>query len=113
MLSESNDIFFSLSLVLQTTASVPLVVFSLCSHSVLVKEDRAGIALIWVMVYGEIRAGVTPPWCPVTQQRVKLESVGLALSMYKGGEEGSREGRGVRLAASGSLKFCTWHQECF
>lgn len=92
MLSESNDIFFSLSLVLQTAASVPLVVFSLCSHSVLVKEDRAGIALIWEMVDGEIRAGVIPPWCPVPQQRVKLEFMGLVLSVHKGGGEGSREG---------------------
>lgn len=78
MLSESNDIFFSLSLVLQTAASVPLVVFSLCSHSVLVKEARAGVALIWEMVDGEIRAGVILPWCPVTQQRVKLKFMGLA-----------------------------------
>lgn len=113
MLSESNDIFFSLSLVLQTAASVPLVVFSLCSHLVLVKEDRAGIALIWEMVDGEIRAGVIPPRCPVPQQRVKLEFRGLALSVHKGGGEGSREGQGVTLAASGSLRFCTWHPEGF
>lgn len=113
MLSESSGIFFSLSLVLQTAASVPLVVFSLCSHSVLVKEDRAGVALIWEMVDGEIRAGVIPPWCPVTQQRVKLKFMGSALSVHKGGGEGSKEGRGVRLAASGSPRLCTWHQEGF
>ena len=39
------------------------------------KEDRAGIALIWVMVDGEIRAGVIPPWCTATQQSVKLKSL--------------------------------------
>lgn len=77
MLSESNDIFFflSLSLFLQTTASVRLVVFSFCSHAVVVKENRAGAALIWVMVDGEIRAGAIPPWCTATQQSVKLEPV--------------------------------------
>jgi len=43
---------FSLSLFLQATASIPLVGFSLCSHTVVLKEDRAGVALIWVMVDG-------------------------------------------------------------
>lgn len=40
MLSERNDIFFFLSLFLQTAASVPLVAFSLCAHTELVKGGQ-------------------------------------------------------------------------
>lgn len=61
-----------LSLFLQTAASVPLVDFSLCSLPAVVKEDRAGTALIWLMVVGEIRAGAIPPRCAATQRSVKL-----------------------------------------
>lgn len=68
MLSERNDIFFFLSLFLQTAASVPLVAFSLCAHTELVKGDRAGAALIWLMVDGEIRAGALLSWCTAAQQ---------------------------------------------
>lgn len=96
---------FSLSLFPQTTASVPLVVFSLCSHTVVVKEDRAGGALIWVMADGEIRAGAIPPWCTATRQSVKCKSVDFSTegSQRKiGGLLGRLRGE---TTASGSPEF--------
>lgn len=64
-----------------------LVVFSLCSHTVVVKKDRAGGALIWVMVDGEIRAGAIPPWCTAAQQSVELQSVDFSADGTKGRRE--------------------------
>lgn len=105
MLSESDDIFFFFILSSSSNHSIcSLVVFSLCSHTAVVKEDRADVALIWVMVDGEIRAGAIPPWCTATQQSVKLECMDFSTA-FRGRKEGYWEDRWVRLAASGSPSF--------
>lgn len=70
-----------------------------------VKEDRAGVALIWVMVDGEIRAGAIPPWCTAAQQSVKLESVDFSADFMQrkiGGLLGRSRGE---TPASGSPEF--------
>lgn len=93
--------YLFLSLFLQTTASVPLVDFSLCSLTAVVKEDRAGAALIWLMVVGEIRAGAIPPRCAAAQQSVKLWCMCFIPECVQ------REMRGLL----GRWSVSVWHQE--